>query len=123
VTVAAVGASLFALANVYGLVRALTAAAPQPGRQVLLQVLVTGLLFAIAGGLWRSRYWAVLAMQALLAVQIIFESLRVIIAGGFDLRTLYSVLVVIGAGVLFWFLVKAMARLQMPDRPRAEESP
>jgi len=115
--VAALCASLLALANVYGLVRALTAAAPQPGRQVLLQLLVTGLLFALAGGLWRSRYWAVLGMQALLAVQIIIESLRLILASGFDLRTLYSVLVVVGAGVLFWFLVKAMARLQMPDRP------
>jgi hypothetical protein len=27
------------------------------------------------------------------------------------------VAIVVPAGVLFWFLVKAMARIQMPDRP------
>ena len=27
------------------------------------------------------------------------------------------VLILAGAGTLFWFMVKAMARIQMPERP------
>jgi hypothetical protein len=26
-------------------------------------------------------------------------------------------LIIAGAGTLFWFLIKAMARIQMPERP------
>ena len=119
---AVVGASLFALASAAELVLTLTAEDAQPGRQILLRVIVTGLLLAITGGLWRSRYWAVLGMQAVLAVQIISGSLFLILVGGLNLGTLYSVIVVAPSATLFWFLVKAMARLQMPDRPLMVDS-
>jgi hypothetical protein len=33
---------------------------------------------------------------------------------------LRSTVMMLGAGTLFWFLVRAMARLQMPQRPTRE---
>jgi hypothetical protein len=30
---------------------------------------------------------------------------------------LVLVAIIVGAGTLFWFMVKAMARIQMPERP------
>jgi hypothetical protein len=30
------------------------------------------------------------------------------------------VLIIAAAGTLFWFLVKAMARIQMPERPSSQ---
>ena len=65
-------------------------------------------------GLLQVRYWAVLGMQALLGLTIISSRSR----DGAE-----SVLVVLVAwsdrlaGTLFWFLVKSMARIQMPERP------
>jgi hypothetical protein len=67
----------------------------------------TALMLAAAYGAWRARYWAVLGIQALLAIRA--ES---------ALALLIAFVVVAAAGSLFWFLVKAMARIQMPERPR-----
>ena len=66
--------------------------------------------------MWRARYWAVLGMQTLLALTIIFCSLALIQAvncgRSCSSRSCWS-----RSGTLFWFLVKAMARIQMPERP------
>ena len=32
-------------------------------------------------------------------------------------------LILVGSGTLFWFLVKAMARIQMPERPGLLSAP
>jgi hypothetical protein len=62
------------------------------------------------------RYWAVLGMQALLGLVILLFSLLAIRFG--DIGELAIALAIIGsAGTLFWFLVKSMARIQMPERP------
>jgi hypothetical protein len=76
----------------------------------------TGLMYAMTWGLWRARYWAVLGLEALLGMIIVFFSL-------FALRietltdAVISACVLIPSGALFWFLIKAMARIQMPERP------
>jgi hypothetical protein len=73
------------------------------------------LLLVAAGGLWRARYWAVLGMQALLALVILVFSALVIVASNV-LGVVVSLVAIAGSGTLFWFLVKAMARIQMPER-------
>jgi len=79
-------------------------------------LLYTGLMFAAAWGCFRSRYWAVLGMEALLGLAIVIFALLVVRAE--SILALVIGLAVIGsAGTLFWFLVKAMARIQMPERP------
>ena len=84
--------------------------------RVLAYSALTGV---IAIGMWRVRYWAVLLMQALLTVVMLLFSVLAMEAS--DLRSaLLSVAVIVAAGALFWSLVKAMARIQMPER-RAPE--
>jgi hypothetical protein len=80
-------------------------------------VLFTSLLLAMAWGLWNARYWAVLGMQALLALAMALFGLLLAIAGNLQ-AVLVSLAVIVPAGVLFWKLVKAMARIQMPQRPQ-----
>jgi len=73
------------------------------------------LMLSAAWGMWRVRYWAVLGMQALLGLLIVILSLVL-----FTARDIWGVLlilaIVIPAGMLFWSMVKAMARIQMPRR-------
>ncbi len=85
-------------------------------RQPLAEVVAQSLLMlTIAWGMWRVRYWAVLAMQAVLGLAIVIWSLLAVRAESFP--ALLLALAVIGsAGTLFWFLVKAMARVQMAAR-------
>jgi hypothetical protein len=78
-------------------------------------------VLAIAAvGMWRGRYWAVLGFQVLLALTFINGMLFLLIRASSPLEIGGGLLVTAGAGTLFWFLVRALARLQMPERrPRA----
>jgi hypothetical protein len=76
------------------------------------------LMLVMAWGMWNARYWAVLGFQALLALAILTGSLLLMVAGSV-LTVLICLAIVIPAATLFWFMVKAMARIQMPDRPGA----
>ena len=80
-------------------------------------MLVTGLLCVVAWGMWRAKYWAVLGMQTLLALTLIAAALGLVTAGERGRRDAVLVLIIAAAGTLFWFMVKAMARIQMPERP------
>jgi hypothetical protein len=72
-------------------------------------------MLTAAWGMWRSRYWAVLGMEAILAILIVI--LAVLLLKASTLLTALLLLAVIApAGLLFWKLVKAMARIQMPER-------
>jgi len=73
------------------------------------------LLLSAAIGLWRARYWAVLGFQALLAFQIIIASLSLAVASNLLAVALTGSIIMLG-GVLFWQLIRAMARIQMPER-------
>jgi len=73
-------------------------------------------LLLIAWGMWRSRYWAVLGMQTLLAIALILGALSLAGAGSVG-AALILLVILAGTGTLFWFMVKAMARIQMPERP------
>jgi threonine/homoserine/homoserine lactone efflux protein len=71
-------------------------------------------------GMWRSRYWAVLGFQAILALLMVAAALGLVAAGGV-LQVAANILLIAVAGTLFYFMIKAMARIQMPERaPRGE---
>ena len=73
------------------------------------------LMGAMAVGLWRARYWAVLGFQTLLVFLIVIWSWLLTIAEN-ALGAVLAVVIIALAGTMFWFLVKALARIQMPDR-------
>ena len=115
VTAAVIVAVLLALANLVALVASYD---PDEGGKTVSTVLGTAILAIVAVGMWRARYWAVLGMQALLAITIVLSCLALLTANNLAAVVLaLSILAV--SGTLFWFLVKAMARLQMPTRPGA----
>jgi hypothetical protein len=77
------------------------------------------LLGAMAYGLWRTRYWAVLGFQAALVLVILSATLQMISA--LTVGLLIGNLVIIGiAGTLFYFMIKALARIQLPERAPRE---
>ena len=78
-------------------------------------IVYAGLMGAMAVGMWLARYWAVLGFQTLLAFAIVIWSLLLIKAESI-LGALLALAVIAAAGTMFWFLVKAMARIQMPAR-------
>jgi len=71
---------------------------------------------AMAWGMWKARYWAVLGFQMLLVLLILAGILGMVVAPTL-LQIIGTLLLTIGLSVLFWFMVKAMARIQMPERP------
>jgi hypothetical protein len=76
----------------------------------------SGLMIVAAVGMFRLKYWAVLGFQALLALILLVFFLLLLRAS--SLRGLLVTLVALGvAGVLFYKLIRAMARIQMPERP------
>lgn len=112
VTVAALVAALLAVANAVPYFANIEIAGQEPHAGALMFSLV---LLVAAVGMWRSKYWAVLGMQALLGLMILVFSLLLVQAENVK-SALIALAIVIAAGLLFWYLVKAMARIQMPER-------
>ncbi|HEV2999671.1 MAG TPA: hypothetical protein VGW75_02940, partial [Solirubrobacteraceae bacterium] len=84
---------------------------PAPGGTILF----AALMLVAAYGMWRARYWAVLGFQALLALTIVIAATAMLVASNVAAVALCVTIVGLG-GWLFWKLVRALARLQMPDR-------
>ena len=110
-----------AIAAVVSLLLAvLNTAAIATGRTLAQNSLVVSVAFSVvllvmAGGLWAVRYWAVLGFQALLTIQVvIFFGILLVANDWWQFLTL-GVGIALG-GWLFWKLVGAMARIQMPAR-------
>lgn len=112
VTVAAIVAFLLAAGNLI----AWAAGAKVDGeRPLFATVAFQGLLMgSLAFGLWRGRYWGVLGMQAVLAILIVILAVLLLKASS-ALTVLILVGVIAAAGVLFWKLVRVMARMRMPE--------
>jgi hypothetical protein len=124
VTVGAIVATLLALANLIALAFGYNAGEDtlSPGSDVTGSILTTLVVGIVAYGMWRAKYWGVLGMQTLLALTLVISSLALLFANSVW-AALLLVLILTGAGTLFWFLIKAMARIQMPERPSASRRP
>ena len=71
---------------------------------------------AMAWGMWKARYWAVLGFQMLL-VLFLLAAVAGIVNATTWLQFAGTTLLIVVAGTLFFFMVKALARIQMPERP------
>jgi len=78
-------------------------------------VLFAAVLTLMAYGMWRARYWAVLGFQALLALLMLSAGLGLVQVTTL-LQAIATLAVLGGSATLFYFMVKAMARIQMPQR-------
>jgi hypothetical protein len=113
VTIAAVVAVLLAISNVVLLATGWEVNGERP--QLAGTLLFSAVMLVGAAAMWRGRYWAVLGFQALLAITILFAFLALLTASNVRAVVLCVAIMAL-AGPLFWFLVKAMARLQLPRR-------
>ena len=114
VTIAAVVAVLVGLSNLVMLAAHVEVNGKRPSTSGTLLFCV--IMLAAAWGLWRVRYWAVLGFQALLALVVLVFSLFLLRASNV-LAVLLCVAVIGLGGFLFYKLIRAMARIQMPERP------
>jgi hypothetical protein len=78
-------------------------------------LLLAAILLVAAWGMWNVRYWAVLGFEALLAFQLIVAALSLMVASNAWAAILCLAVIGFG-GWLFWKLIRAMARIQMPQR-------
>ncbi|HEU4656263.1 MAG TPA: hypothetical protein VFR97_02005 [Capillimicrobium sp.] len=117
VTVAAILAFVLAIANVAAVASG-NDLSQQDGNALPTTIVVTGILLVAAAGMWKVRYWAVLGFQVILGLQIVVLSIALLRVERW--WTAVGVVVAIGLlGRLFWKLIRAMARIQMPERPGA----
>lgn len=78
-------------------------------------VFLAGVLAALAAGMYRRRYWAVLGFEALLAFQVIVTSLALVVAATVKAAAICLLAITLG-GWLFWKLVRVMGRIQAGQR-------
>jgi len=117
VTVGAVISGLIGASVVIAYLAGATVNGERPG---ILQVVPPALLMGVMSfGMWRVRYWAVLGFQAVLALLILAAALGLVGAGSATQLGGNLALIAI-AGTLFYLMIKALARIQMPEREPRE---
>jgi hypothetical protein len=80
------------------------------------QVIAPSLLMGVmAWGMWRARYWAVLGFQVVVLFLIIAAALGLVRAGN-SVQVVGNLILISVCGAFFYYMVKALARIQMPDR-------
>jgi hypothetical protein len=118
--VVTVGAVLSGLVAISVVVAYAAGAEVNGDRPRALQVFPPALLMAVmAYGMWRARYWAVLGFQAILALLILAAILGLVTAAGIA-QVAANLLLIAVAGALFYFMIRALARIQMPERAPRE---
>ena len=112
VTIGAIVALVLAIANTLAVVldRNVTGDDGKGAALALSFVLLVCAIF-----MWRNVYWAVLGFQALLVIQIILAASALLVAPSIWAAVVWFVVLMI-SGWLFWKLIRALARLQMPER-------
>ena len=113
VTISAVIAAVIAAGSpiAYAVVALLDASRPP-----LINVFWPAFLMGMASyGMWRARYWAVLGFDVVLVFLMIVAVGGLVEAKNVPAAFVFGALIA-GAGTLFFFMVKAMARIQMPER-------
>lgn len=114
VTIGAVVAALISLSVVIGYASGAEVNGEQPRLpQVVAPAVIMGMM---AWGMWHARYWAVLGFQLILVV-ILFSAFFGLVIGASSVAQVLGTLALLAvAGTFFYFMVKAMARIQMPTR-------
>jgi hypothetical protein len=114
VTIGAAIAALICLSIVAGYLAGVEVEGDKPRfAQVLAPALLMGIM---AWGMWRARYWAVLGFQLLL-VFLIFSAVFGLAVQASTLPQIAATLGLLAvSGTFFYFMVRAMARIQMPRR-------
>jgi hypothetical protein len=116
-TVVTIGAVLAGLIAISVVVAYLAGATVNGVRPKLPQVLAPALLMSVMSwGMWRARYWAVLGFQLILVFIIFSAVMGLTIRAASVGQVAYFLAVLTLTGSLFFFMVKAMARIQMPSR-------
>ncbi len=114
VTIGAVVSALIAASIVIGyLAGAHVSGRPPKLPQVLAPTLLMGIM---AWGMWRARYWAVLGFQLILVLLIFSAVSGLAIQAASVPQVAGTVALLAISGAFFYFMVKAMARIQMPTR-------
>ena len=114
IMVSAVLAGVVGLGNLIAFAAGLKIAGKHPnaGGVVIFSVL----MLVCAIGLWRLWYGAVLGFMALLAIIVTVFALLLIEASNL-LGLVVALAVIVGAGYLFYKLVRVLSRIQMPRYP------
>jgi len=114
VTVGAVVAALIAISVVVGYAAGAEVNGEQPKlAQVVAPAVIMGMM---AWGMWHARYWAVLGFQLILVI-VLFSAFFGLVVGASSVAQILGTLALLAvAGTFFYFMVKAMARIQMPTR-------
>lgn len=114
VTIGAVISALLSVSIVIGYVAGVKVDGERPEFvQVLAPALITGIM---AWGMWRARYWAVLGFQTILLFLIFAAAFGLAVQAVSAAQILANVLLLAVAGTFFFFMIKALARIQMPHR-------
>ncbi len=114
VTVGAVVAGLIALSIVIGYLAGVEVEGKKPAiAQVVAPALIMGVM---SWGMWHARYWAVLGFQLIL-VFLIFSAVFGLAVQASTVGQFAATLGLLAVvGTFFYFMVKGMARIQMPQR-------
>lgn len=116
VTIAAIASAVLCVANLVVYLLSDHAVGADRGKEVFQTVTICAILAVAAWGMWRAKYWAVLGFQTVLGLQVIILSLSILKAKNIWVVLLFLVIIALSS-VLFWFLIRAMARIQMPEAP------
>jgi hypothetical protein len=76
-------------------------------------------LWGMTIGMWRARYWAVLGFQTVLLLVMLASAFGLVVVSSV-LQAVGTTLLLAGSGTLFYFMIRAMARIQMPSSPGAD---
>lgn len=79
-------------------------------------VVFGAVLWMMSWGLFKARYWAVLGFQMLLVLFMLSAAVG-LVGAETVLQMAATLLLLFGAGALFYFMIRAMARIQMPAPP------
>jgi hypothetical protein len=114
VTVGAVVAGLIAASIIIGYVAGVKVNGETPK---LPQVLAPALIMSVMSwGMWKARYWAVLGFQLILVFLIFSAVYGLALQAATVGQVAATLALLVVSGSFFFFMVKAMARIQMPER-------
>ena len=117
VTVGAIASALLAI--VFTVSAGLAIAGVEAGGRhikALPIIVFGGVLWAMTVGMWRARYWAVLGFQTVLLLVMLASAFGLVVVNSV-LQAVGTTVLLFGSGTLLYFMIRAMARIQMPSAP------